>query len=261
MKGRWLWLVIAASLLLLLALVFFYPHRMISPGPLMPAHATISTDCFACHAPLRGASAERCVSCHAVPDIGLRTTRGVAIKATQVDGTQVDSGIRPKNPFHQKLTEQNCMACHSDHASPKLTQRSHKPFSHALLRPETRAACASCHTAPANDMHRSISTDTGCTQCHQAGAWKPATFEHSKFFVLDKQHNAACTTCHSKADYSQYTCFGCHEHTAANVRSKHIEEGIQNFGNCVECHRSADGEGEGKGSREGGKDQGRGERD
>jgi hypothetical protein len=75
----------------------------------------------------------------------------------------------------------------------------------------------------------------------------PATFDHARFFMLDRDHNAACTTCHTTSDRRQYTCYGCHEHTEANIRAKHVREGIPNFTNCVSCHRSAHGE-----SREGG---------
>jgi hypothetical protein len=243
MKGRWLWSAIVANLLVGVALVFVYPHLMVAPGPLLPAHAALTTDCFACHVPMRGATASRCIACHALPDIGLRTTKGVPIPPA--------AGALPlKRSFHQQLTEQNCMACHSDHAGPLLTRPGRKPFSHALLRVETRSQCEACHAAPANDMHRNLSV--GCAQCHKAEAWKPATFDHDKSFVLDRNHNASCATCHTNpADYSTYTCYGCHEHTLANVRRKHTEEGIQNFENCVECHRSARGEGEGHGQREG----------
>ena len=300
MKGHWLWIVIVANLLVLVGLVFVYPHLMVSPGPLVPGHAALATNCFACHAPLRGASTDRCVACHALRDIGLRTTKGVAIKAAWAAGaTQL------KVSFHQELTEQNCMACHSDHAGPKLTQRSQKRFSHALLRTETRDRCESCHSTPSNEMHRNLrigcakchrveawkpasfdhtalpAAELGrcetchkapsdslhrrilgnCGQCHTPKAWKPATFEHDKFFVIDKDHDASCATCHTADDYSQYTCYGCHEHTPANVRGKHIEEGIQHFENCVKCHRSADGEQDGKGSREGGGEREHGRRD
>ena len=60
-------------------------------------------------------------------DIGLRTSKGAALPKPAV-----------KASFHQDLIEQDCMACHSDHTGPKLTQHSRKPFSHALLRPATR---------------------------------------------------------------------------------------------------------------------------
>lgn len=58
----------------------------------------------------------------------------------------------------------------------------------------------------------------------------------------------------------QYTCYGCHEHTPANMQAKHREEGVsESLDNCVRCHRSASGELAGTGQREGGK--GRRERD
>lgn len=252
MKGRWLWAVIVVNLLVLLALMFVYPHLMVSPGRLMPAHATLSTDCFACHAPLRGASAGRCTTCHAPADIGLRTSQGVAIKTASKAG-----GTRLRASFHQQLTEQNCTACHTDHADPQLTRRSQKSFSHALLRVEARDQCSSCHMAPSNALHKKL--QVSCAQCHSSQAWKPATFEHNKLFVLDNDHNAPCAICHVANNFAKYTCYGCHEHTPANITRKHVKEGINNFENCVECHRSANDEPEGKGSREGEKDrQGRG---
>ena len=296
MKGRWLWIVIGANLVVLVALAFVYPQWMVGPGALEKGHAELATDCFACHTPLRGATADRCMVCHKLPDIGLRTTKGSAIV----------NAMPVKLSFHQQLNDQNCMTCHSDHAGPKLTKRSRKPFSHAMLRVATRGQCETCHAAPANDLHKALSVgcdkchrteawkpaafdhaalteaelsrcenchkapaDTlhrqmtgNCAQCHKPPAWKPATFDHAKYFPLDQDHNATCVTCHTGNDYRRYTCYGCHEHTPANMQAKHREEvGTGNLDNCVRCHRNASGEGEGRGSREGGGDRKRGERD
>jgi hypothetical protein len=60
-------------------------------------------------------------------------------------------------------------------------------------------------------------------------------------------------------DYTRYTCYGCHEHSRSKIREEHLEEGIYQYENCVECHRSGDAE---EGAREGGgrdrgEDQGR----
>jgi len=291
-KGRWLWIVISANLVVLVALAFAYPHLMVAPGALEQGHAELTTDCFACHTPLRGATADRCIACHKLPDIGLRTTKGAPIVNAKL----------LKVSFHQELNDQNCMACHSDHAGPKLTKRSRKPFSHAMLRVAARDRCDACHAAPTNgpkaDLHKALSVgcdnchkteawkpatfdhaaltqaelgrceschkapaDTlhqqmtgNCAQCHKTQAWKPATFDHDKYFPLDKDHNATCVTCHTGNNYKQYTCYGCHEHTPANMLAKHREEGVSDgLDNCVRCHRSASGEDGGKGQRERGK--------
>ena len=49
-----------------------------------------------------------------------------------------------------------------------------------------------------------------------------------------------CATCHIRNDYSAYTCYGCHEHSAEKIRREHVKEGIRDYRNCVECHRNAD---------------------
>ena len=89
-----LWLVVALNLVVLVALAFAYPHLMISPGPLVKGHEELATDCFACHAAWRGASTQRCTDCHAVADVGLKTTKGVPIPSRTV-----------KVSFHQELIE------------------------------------------------------------------------------------------------------------------------------------------------------------
>jgi Class III cytochrome C family len=234
---RWLLAVVAVNLLGLLVLAFIYPHLMVSPGALIDGHAHLATDCFACHAPLRGASSQRCVTCHAVADIGLRTTKGVPM------GQKAG-----KTPFHQELIEQDCMACHSDHQAPRLTPRSRKSFSHELLRPSVRDRCEACHKAPVDSLHRQVTGN--CLQCHSQEKWKPATFDHDKLFLLDRDHNTTCVTCHTNGDYSRYTCYGCHEHQPDKIRRKHEKEGIRNFENCVKCHRSAQEEPRERGSRD-----------
>jgi len=57
-----------------------------------------------------------------------------------------------------------------------------------------------------------------------------------------------------------YTCYGCHEHTPAKIRAEHEEEGIRDFSDCVQCHRSAQEEPRERG-REGGREGGRREKD
>ncbi|WP_375195401.1 hypothetical protein [Sphingobium sp.] len=208
---------------------FFRPHEMVSPGDLRPAHAALEGDCFACHIPFRGVSADQCIVCHKVADIGQRTTKGLPIRHE-----------RPILPFHQALAEKNCLACHSDHPAPRLTQEYPRSFDHALLTPAVRGQCQACHRAPQDVQHRGFNLP--CAQCHQPAGWKPSTFDHSRYFLLDGDHRVACITCHKGRNYRRYTCYGCHVHQPARIRAEHEEEGIRDIGNCVRCHRSAHGE-------------------
>lgn len=226
---RSLWIAVSLVLALILALTIVRPHQMISPGNLIPAHAALQDDCFACHAPLRGASVERCVSCHKTEDIGIRTTKGAVVRRA-----------KPQTPFHQALVEPDCMACHSDHSGVLLLKPNPGQFDHALLKPSARGQCQSCHKAPVNELHRD--QNAPCATCHQPPKWKPATFLHDRYFKLDRAHNVSCATCHAGANYKRYTCFGCHQHQPAQTLAEHREEGITNIDGCVRCHRSPNGE-------------------
>ena len=224
--SRILKLILLVNLVVLAALTFVYPELMVSPGKLVPEHKSLEGDCFACHAPLTGSSAQRCISCHKTADIGVVTTKGVPL-------------LKPatKAAFHQELTQQDCVACHSDHAGVKRFAGQRR-FDHALLKKSTSDQCETCHKSPTDTLHKQITGN--CLKCHSQTRWTPATFDHKDFFELDGDHNAKCVTCHVRNDYSQFTCYGCHEHTPANIRRKHIKEGISKFDNCVECHRNAD---------------------
>jgi hypothetical protein len=101
----------------------------------------------------------------------------------------------------------------------------------------TPMACVSCHAEPSEHAGQ---FGTDCVACHTTTAWTPAQFNGQHTFPLNHGEGGtvSCATCHPSS-YSTYTCYGCHEHTESNIRSKHLEEGISNFQNCMECH--ADG--------------------
>ena len=242
MRPRWLWTAVGLGLALVIAFAIRFPHQMVSPGDLIPAHAALQQNCFACHAPFRGPSAERCMSCHAVAEIGRRTTAGAPI-------------IRPGHmpAFHQALADRNCMACHSDHPRPMLTHGELVRFDHELLRADLRGNCGSCHARPRDELHRNATQP--CSQCHTAAAWTPASFDHDRFFSLTGPHDVECKTCHVGGNFAAFTCYSCHEHERSRMEAEHREHGIVNIDNCAACHRSAHGEhGEGGESRQGGEE-------
>jgi len=214
---------IRINLLTCIFIVFWYPHLMISPGILLEGHQDLTTDCFSCHTPFIGSSSEKCIACHSVAEIGLVTTKGVTIQKEK------------KVSFHQELIKQDCVACHTDHHGMKV-YRSIQRFSHELLR--TQNNCDTCHQKPTDALHQEIVGN--CDQCHSQTRWKPATFDHDKYFRFDSHHNTTCVKCHLNNDYSQYSCYECHEHSPSKIRKEHLEEGIHDYDNCTKCHRSGD---------------------
>jgi len=236
-----LWIVIGLNLVVLVALAFVYPHLMVSPGALVKGHAELTTDCFACHAAWRGASSDNCIECHAVADVGLRTTKGVVIAKEAVTGALKGT---IKGSFHQELVEQDCMACHSDHQGPKLTQRSRRPFSHVLLKEAIRGQCSACHASPKDTVHRDLMLE--CGQCHDSRAWKPAHFEHA---LLAKPVLERCETCHNGPKdrlhrQVQGRCGTCHQTQAWKPATfdhdKYFVLDRDHQAPCETCHVNSD---------------------
>jgi len=226
MKNRTIVLFIAFGLVGLVLSAIFVPHHMISPGKPIDAHAEYATDCFICHTAFIGSTSEKCIACHKVEDIGIKTTKGQSIAKEK------------KNvAFHQKLIKEDCVACHSDHKGVKPF-RPISQFSHKLLEPALQKQCNDCHNNPGDTLHLKIKGN--CSQCHSQEAWLPANFDHEEYFAFDRHHETDCDTCHVNSNYNTYTCYGCHEHSRSNIREEHIEEGIHDYEDCVECHRSGD---------------------
>ena len=226
MSKRLILFIITAIVVVLVFLVFTQPQLMISPGKVIDAHREFAEDCFKCHTPMLGSTAQKCIACHTVAEIGIKTTKGRDITRDAKDAA-----------FHQELVVAECVACHSDHKG-VMKFRPANQFSHALLPPATQRQCDHCHDNPGDSLHKKIKGN--CGECHTQDAWQPATFEHEKYFRFDRDHDTDCDTCHVDNNYARYTCYGCHEHSRSNVREEHLEEGIKDFKNCVECHRSAD---------------------
>jgi hypothetical protein len=212
MKRTYLYLILT---IIIIGLVVTYPHFLISPGNLYQAHSEIQNNCLACHKPISGTPNEKCISCHKISEI-----------------SKNNSILK----LHEMTRYQSCTSCHSEHKGIDYKVALNK-FNHSLLPEKDRNSCVSCHQPPKDNFH-TISTNN-CVTCHSVKKWKPSTFNHNKFFVLDNNHNVSCSTCHTTNDYKNYTCFGCHEHSMNNIREKHIEEGITNFVNCIKCHRNA----------------------
>jgi hypothetical protein len=101
--------------------------------------------------------------------------------------------------------------------------------------------CAACHAEP--DYHLGMFTGQDCSDCHTTTAWSPARFDGQHTFPMDhgEQINT-CKDCH-QPNLTQWTCYTCHDR--AEVESKHIEEGISDFSDCLHCHPTGQEDGGG----------------
>ena len=238
MKTR---VVTVAAIAAAIAMSLLTPRAALNPGPLSFGHQPQADQCLGCHTLGRGAPTAKCLACHPFDKIGIASAGTPPPRRADLAG------------MHLSFEGVECGACHTDHSGVDPASATNR-FTHAALKGDLRGRCAACHLSkrPADAIHQGAGDD--CAACHGTDAWKPATFAHEKYFVLDRDHDAACAVCHDRAvDYRAYTCYGCHEHSPARMESKHREEGIAEFANCVRCHRSAqekegrEGGGEGRG--------------
>lgn len=219
------------------------PRAALNPGPLTSGHGEIANDCLSCHTPFGGTPAARCIGCHPLDSVGLQ-------RRSLVQPAHARPALAG---MHASFTGSDCGECHTDHAGVDPA-RATMAFTHEALNPELRDRCSGCHEGnrPDDSLHRLA--DGRCGACHATRGWMPVAFKHDEYFVLDKDHQTRCRTCHIQpANYRVYTCYGCHEHTPANIMAEHREEGIANLRDCVRCHRSAN-------EHEGGEHGERGER-
>jgi hypothetical protein len=259
-------------------LIYLFTDIMISPGELVKGHQDLNQKCNSCHKPFFGTPNDGCIACHKLDEIG-KGADSVGKQKTLFHGLLGNQkcsachtdhkGINPENQYNgfdhsllDKTTMNLCGSCHSSPADSLHVRftvecskchttegwKSGAHFDHNLILPDKVNHCASCHKQPDDDLHGSFKEN--CSKCHTPDKWLPATFDHATYFVLDRDHNTSCKTCHSTPDLGDYTCYGCHEHSPDNILDEHREEGISNLDNCVECHKSANEDDIRKGSKE-----------
>lgn len=271
------------------------PGASIQPGQLLAGHASLHDDCLACHTVASGVEAAKCVKCHAVASIGLAQTNGTALvvprpavqrlhaplvnvecAACHAEHAGRLGGGRAARFRHDALPtplRDDCARCHEPQRPTDAVHRASaaacgtchatdgwKParFEHATLPQGT--SCAPCHAAnaPSDELHAQNANTpaTDCGVCHTSNAWKPATFAHEKYFRFDRNHPPRCADCHEPGKgYATYSCESCHP--MSKIAGEHREEGIQDFKDCVKCHRTGDEDdakrGERRGRKSGGK--------
>ena len=159
------------------------------------------TDCYSCHANddhHTGQFGTDCAACHKTSGWG------------NVNFDHANTGF-PLTGAHGSVT---CTECH-----PNGRYQG------------TPTACSGCHGEPA--YHAGL-FPSACGQCHTTSSWRPADYNGNHTFPINHgRNNNTCQTCHP-SKLTQYTCYTCHDQN--EIRNKHVDEGIPNFNNCMQCH-------------------------
>ena len=250
-----------------IVLMYQYQNAMMSPGELSNGHQVVTHKCSSCHEPFWGIPNDKCIACHKLSDIGKRIDTSTNdkkipfhnyLKNQKCTSCHSDhNGVNPEILYgsfrHDLLSEtlkNQCKNCHRipyDKIHNQLSgecRNCHNTegwkfsvrFDHDLIKGVDRNDCVTCHKKPKDTFHNSSKDD--CIKCHYTNKWVPSSFNHSTYFILDKNHNAQCNTCHPNNDFLNYSCYGCHEHSESKIREEHDEEGINNLNACISCHKS-----------------------
>ncbi|MZP29788.1 hypothetical protein GTO91_08725 [Heliobacterium undosum] len=186
------------------------PESFYSPGHLSEAHAENVAGCADCHRPWTKVTSESCATadCHSREKMALQMTKDLL-------------------SFHEKKQSDDCMTCHREHRGATATASAQ--FDHSMA--DIKQRCAECHEGPKNHED---AFGNDCAACHSVEAWKPATFDHSKYFRLTGDHQLSCAECHPGGDYKTYTCVSCH--SESEMLREHHTSNYARIENCVECH-------------------------
>lgn len=240
-------------------------ERALMPGPVVAHHAEVEDDCDRCHVAFdRAAQPRLCAACH----------------------EQVAADLRAGTGYHGRLADRTCSACHTDHKGRDavIVHLDRAAFDHArtdfaLSGAHAQAACDDCHAAgkpfraappdcngchAVDDAHRG-SLGADCAECHDASAWKPASFDHGRTgFELRGAHEpleckachaqppalhrveSECASCHADDDVHRGAlgrdCGSCHvDRSWSEARFDHRStgfalEGAHADADCADCH-------------------------
>lgn len=163
---------------------------------------------------------------------GAPFSAGPLADAQPSGGAQVASAIDSDFPSHAAF-EDACARCH------------------VPWRGVSAERCEACHTGigeqrrSGSGLHGTWGDTSRCTDCHTEHKGRAASLTAIRLTDVERFHTfpmdhgeegvQACAVCHEQT-FTTYTCYNCHEHEPAEIREEHVDEGIRDFENCVECH-------------------------
>lgn len=199
--------------------------------------------CRSCHVSLQfNAARSQCLSCHTDVHQG-KLSPDCATCHTAENWIHLNAETAHANttfPIIGAHARLDCQACHTSEVEGEYSMLS--------------SDCITCHRADYQNASEPAHSELGfgprCESCHNFTAWRPASFgNHDPFFpITSGKHRGewdACTDCHFAAgDFSQFTCFNCHEHSQSRMDDKHREVSGYSYESsaCYACHPRGSGD-------------------
>jgi hypothetical protein len=243
------------------ALVLLAPvaaRAQISPGPLSRFHHSLegARNCRSCHAS-QGVTRELCLTCHTALGQRIAAGRGLHARTEYRVGCErchvehqgagfelVFWGQQGRASFDHAQTgfplegRHQALGCESCHQANRIRDRAGLARGGVNLKRTFLGLgreCSSCH----GDPHQKQFAPRGCTDCHDATAFKPARFDHDRSaFPLTGAHEAvACAACHKPGPAGATRFKGTPHQTCASC---HADPHAGRMGaRCDSCHTTA----------------------
>lgn len=214
-----------------------FVERQVIPGPLSAAHAWLEGKCAACHTPLEGAEATKCIGCHA-SDTALLQRQPTAFHASigacsRCHAEHLGASPRPVAMDHAALAEIGLEVVRRDRdelSNGRLLVwiRQHEiaaesaPTHPRVTSEEAALDCAACHST--KDRHQGY-FGADCASCHATSSWTIGEFRHPA------ARSVECLQCHQAPPSHFMMHFEMVSRPVAGEHDARVDQ-------CFRCHQT-----------------------
>ncbi len=212
-------------------------QRQVSPGPLSAAHASLETNCTACHTPMKSVEATKCIGCHANSAAVLQrapTAFHASIGAcSRCHVEHQGTNLRPVLMDHVALAE---IGLERVRMSPDVASNSRllawirqhdglaetAPTHPGVISTEAALNCLTCHST--KDRHQGY-FGGDCASCHRTASWTIMEFQHPS------PRSVECVQCHQAPPSHFMMHFAMVSQTVARAPNARNDQ-------CFLCHKN-----------------------
>lgn len=210
-------------------------QRLASPGALSRAHAALENDCAACHEPVAGAVASKCILCHA-SDASLLQRQPTAFHSSVSSCREChrehggdESGTSAMDHSALARIGARALQSHGDDQELALYRQlsmwtdTASDVGHSRTSPaEAALDCNSCHSN--GDPHVGL-MGRDCVECHGTTSWAIPDYRHPSSQSRD------CAQCHQAPPSHYMMHFKMISARVAKKPHARVEQ-------CYSCHRT-----------------------